>query len=114
MPKQIRMTFVNEGVSAVADLLEEAARRTCAALWEALPAAGPAHHACYSGSECVFRLPEFSGYAGERDSEVTPGDVGVHLVRRRRRLRGEEDFAEICWFYDRDAVPSMPGRARLP
>ena len=32
MPRQIRLTFVSEGVSAVADLLEDKAPATCAAV----------------------------------------------------------------------------------
>jgi len=109
MSRQIRITFVNEGISGVADLLEEAAPETCAALWEALPAAGPAHHACYSGSECVLRLPELLKLAPENaTADVAPGDVCFTWFARGATYGVEEDFAEICWFYDRDAVPSMP------
>src|SRR3712207_1784354 len=106
MPKQIRLTFVSEGVSAVADLLEEAAPNTCAALWAALPAAGPAHHACYSGSECVFRLPDLLKLEPENAThEVVPGDVAYTWFPAGAAYGVTEDFAEICWFYDRDSVP---------
>jgi hypothetical protein len=109
MPRQIRLTFAGEDVSAVADLLEEEAPRTCAAIWDALPAAGPAHHATYSGSECVFRLPELLKLEPENASaEVVPGDVAYTWFAAGQCYGVAEDFSEICWFYDRDAVPSMP------
>lgn len=109
MPRAIQLTFVQEGVSAVAELLEEEAPATCAAVWESLPAAGPAHHACYSGSECVFRLPELLKVDPENaTSDVAPGDVAYTWFAAGAAYGVTEDFAEICWFYDRDAIPSMP------
>src|SRR5438067_396168 len=108
MPRQIRLSFPAEGVSAVADLLVEAAPRTCAAVWEALPVAGEAHHAIYSGSECVLVLPELLRIAPENaTSDVTTGDVAFTWFAAGSSHGVERDFAEICWFYDRDARPSM-------
>jgi hypothetical protein len=109
MPRQIRLTFVDEGVSAVADLLEEEAPRTCEAVWQALPAAGPAHHATYSGSEGVFILPELLKVEPENaTTAVTPGDVAYTWFAAGQCYGVEQDFSELCWFYDRDSVPSMP------
>lgn len=109
MPRRIRLTFTSEGVSALADLLEEAAPKTCAAIWNSLPAEGEAHHAIYSGSECVLLLPVVLRVEKENaTSEVSPGDVGFAWFQPGDSWVVEKEFAEICWFYDRDARPSMP------
>src|SRR5206468_221408 len=75
--RKIRLTFQAEGVSAIAELLEEAAPKTCAAIWEALPVSGEAHHAIYSGSEAVLLLPEMVRVGPENaTADVSTGDVG--------------------------------------
>ena len=109
MARRIRLTFETEGVSALAVLREEEAPQTCAAVWEALPARGEAHHAIYSGSECVLVLPQQVRVPPENaTSEVTPGDVGFTWFAPGASWVVEREFAEVCWFYDRDARPSMP------
>lgn len=108
MARQIRLTFASEGVSAVADLLEEAAPATCAAVWEALPLQGEAVHAVYSGSEGVLILPKLLKVEAENAThEVQTGDVGFVWFAAGSAHGVDRDFAEICWFYDRDARPSM-------
>jgi hypothetical protein len=39
---------------------------------------------------------------------VGAGDVGFLTVERGAGYGIEEDYSEICWFYDLDATPSMP------
>ena len=39
---------------------------------------------------------------------VGPGDVGFLTVETGSGYGIEDDYAEVCWFYDLDAVPSMP------
>src|SRR5436309_2232304 len=109
MNRQIRLTFVTEGVSAVADLLEDAAPATCAAVWGALSLSGEAHHAVYSGSECVLVMPETIRIDPENaSSDVTTGEVAFTWFAAGASYHVKRDFSEICWFYDRDARPSMP------
>jgi hypothetical protein len=109
MARRIRLCFPAENVAAIAELREEEAHATCAAVWEALPAAGEAHHAIYSGSECVLLLPEVVRVAKENATyDVSPGDVGFAWFEPGDSWVVETAFAEICWFYGRDARPSMP------
>ena len=109
MTRRIRITFVDEGVSAVAELLEEQAPRTCAAVLAALPQTGEAHHATYSGSEVAFILDRDLGVGRENaTSKVIPGDLAYTRFDGGVMWGFPDDFAELCWFYDRDAVPSMP------
>ena len=39
---------------------------------------------------------------------VGAGDVGFLTVEKGSGYGIEEDYSEICWFYDLDATPSMP------
>ena len=109
MTRRLRFTFVDEGVTAVAELLEEQAPRSCAAVLAALPQAGEAHHATYSGSEVAFILDRDLGIGRETaTSKVIPGDLAYTRFDGGVMWGYPRDFAELCWFYDRDAVPSMP------
>jgi len=57
--KKIRLTFVEENVSAGAVFLDEKAPETCRLLWEALekPFEGFAVHAMWTGRELSFAIP---------------------------------------------------------
>lgn len=108
MARQIRFTFTAEGVSAIAELLEEAAPNTCNAIWDALPVSGESHHAIYSGSEAVLLLPEMVRVEPENaTTEVTTGDVGYTYFLPGASVTVDTEFSEICWFYHWDARPSM-------
>jgi hypothetical protein len=93
-----------------AALLEDQAPRTCAAVWDHLPSGGFARHGIYSGSE-VYALWEgtFVVEPENLTSDVLPGDIGYYYQPGGLVYGFPDDLCEICWFYDRDAVPSMPG-----
>jgi hypothetical protein len=105
---EIVFRFVDEGVAAAARLLEDAPETNRAVL-EALPVSGLARHGIYSGSEVYLVLPEVWTPARENaTTAVEPGDVGFLTVEKGSSYGFDEDFSEICWFYDLDATPSMP------
>jgi hypothetical protein len=109
MTRRIRFTFVDEGVTAVAELFADQAPRSCAAVLAALPQVGEAHHATYSGSEVAFILDRDLGVGRENaTSKVIPGDLAYTRFDGGVMWGFPHDFSEFCWFYDRDAVPSMP------
>jgi hypothetical protein len=56
VPTRIRLTFTTENVSAVADLLEDQAPNTRAAVVRVLPLSGETHQAPYYGSETMLIL----------------------------------------------------------
>ena len=108
MTRQIRLSFVDEGVSAVAELLDSAAPRTSQVIWNALPLDGEVLHAVYSGSEIVFLIPaEIFVEPENATSRVAVGDVGYWFQKGGRVYGFPDDLSEIAWFYDRDATPSM-------
>jgi ABC-type glycerol-3-phosphate transport system substrate-binding protein len=109
MPRRLILSFVDEGVSAVAELLEDQAPKTCAAVLTALPQVNDAHHATYSGSEVAFILDRDLGVGKENaTSKVIPGDLAYTRFDGGELWGFPNTFSELCWFYDRDAVPSMP------
>jgi hypothetical protein len=109
LARRIVVTFVEANVSAVVELLEKEAPQTCAAVLAALPQEGEAHHATYSGSEIAFVLGDDLGVGLENaTSRVVPGDFGYTRFEGGKMLGFPDTFSELCWFYDRDAVPSMP------
>ena len=109
MTKRLVFTFVDEGVSAVAELFEDQAPKSCAAVLAALPQNNEAHHATYSGSEIAFILDRDLGVGKENaTSKVIPGDLAYTRFEGGEMWGFPNSFSELAWFYDRDAVPSMP------
>jgi hypothetical protein len=75
----------------------------------ALPALGSARHGIYSGSEVYLVLPGLLTPPREHATTIVgPGDVGFLTVEKGSGYGIEEDYSEVCWFYDLDATPSMP------
>jgi Protein of unknown function (DUF3830) len=106
---EIVFRFLDEDVGASAELLREEAPETCAAVWDALPASGLARHGIYSGSEVYLILPTPITVARENATTIVGrGDVGFLTVEKGSGYRIDESYSEVCWFYDLDAVPSMP------
>jgi hypothetical protein len=76
---------------------------------DALPAVGLARHGIYSGSEVYLVLPALLALPREHATTIVgPGDVGFLTVEKGSGYGIEEDYSEVCWFYDHDATPSMP------
>ena len=89
--------------------MRKQAPETCEAVLDALPAAGLARHGIYSGSEVYLVLPVLLASRCEHATTIVgPGDVGFLTVEKGSGYGIEEDYSEVCWFYDLDATPSMP------
>jgi hypothetical protein len=107
-PAAIHLRFTGCGAAARAVLLWDKAPVTCAAVVNLLPVSGSAHHAIYSGSECVHLLQEPLQIEKEHaTSLVTKGQVAFAWLAAGCAYGVEHDLAEICWFYDIDAQPRM-------
>jgi hypothetical protein len=109
MGTRLVFTFVDEDVSAIAELHENQAPKTCAAVIAAMPQLAESHHATYSGSECAFILDRDLKIGQENaTTKVIPGDLGYARFDGGKMWGFPDDFSELCWFYDRDTTPSMP------
>ena len=106
---EIVFRFLDEDVAARAWLLRYQAPQTCAAVLEGLPSSGLARHGIYSGSEVYLVLPVLLAPPREHATTIVgAGDVGFLTVEKGSGYGIDEDYSEICWFYDLDATPSMP------
>jgi hypothetical protein len=106
---EIVFRFLDEGVAARARLLRDDAPETCGAVFDELPTAGLARHGIYSGSEVYLVLPVLLAPPREHATTIVgPGDVGFLTVQKGSGYGIEQDYSEVCWFYDLDATPSMP------
>jgi hypothetical protein len=107
--KRIKLTFVEEGVSAIVELFEKEAPKSVAAVLSILPQESTAHHATYSGSEVAFILDRDIPLEQENATiRVLPGDFACTRFEGGKIYGFPDTFSEVAWFYDRDAVPSMP------
>lgn len=78
MTRYITISLDRRAVSCTARLLDDAAPRTCAALWEALPISAPVYHGKYARNEIYTLVPRFADPdPGKENTTVTPipGDV---------------------------------------
>ena len=86
MQDEIVFRFPDEGTTASARLLREKAPETCCAVLDALPAAGPARHGIYSGSEVYLILPMLLAQPREHSTAIVGPGNDVRLPHGRERL----------------------------
>src|SRR3990172_7720085 len=89
MAKRFQVEVLETGVKAVAELLEDDAPRTCAALWEILKNGYSANavHARWSGPEVVAYVPP------EARGKVDPTTIGIENATMYP-ARGD-----VCWMF---------------
>jgi hypothetical protein len=101
MPRYLSITLTKRGVSCVAELLDKDAPRTCEAVWQALPLAGPVHHAKYARNEIYTMVPRFAATEpGQENPTVTPipGDLvyfSFDSGMLDREFKEEKDLHEL-------------------
>ena len=105
MPKTLTFHIVEEQVSAVAELLEDRAPRTCELVWERLPIEGRLVHGMYSGPELFVILDGFPGVGPENQvSRPLPGDIGYFHQEAGLYASSPHEVAELVYVYDRGAA----------
>jgi hypothetical protein len=103
------LVFPSENTTAVAELLEKEAPRTCETLWKALPFEGDLIHAMWSGPETYLPIDPAIRIEPEHQTlHPLPGEIGFYSVSGGRIIGWPDDMAEIAFFYGRGARPSMP------
>src|SRR3954453_12109531 len=112
-PRQIRVAFADGSVSAVADLIEDDAPGTSAAIWDMLPIRLNAVHDIWSGHEILAHLENSVVLPPENVLTFIPmpGDI-FYYYRPAHYFRGapygRSESAELGFIYDRDTRPQGP------
>jgi hypothetical protein len=109
-PAFLTISFDGEGEAARARvrLLWDSEPEICAHIVESLPLKVRAHHAIFSGSEIAALTPTLDRLEPRHASNhVEVGDLAYCYLFAADHDGVDEDFAEICWFYDSDSRPSM-------
>lgn len=102
MPKTLVFQIVENQVSAVADLLEDRAPKTCELIWERLPLEGRLIHGMYSGPELFIILDGFPGVVAENQvNRPLPGDIGYWHQAPGLYASSPNEVAELVYVYDR-------------
>jgi hypothetical protein len=105
MPKTLTFHIVELEATAVADLLEDRAPRTCELIWDRLPLEGRLVHGMYSGPELFIILEGFPGVGPENQvSRPLPGDVGYFHQDSGLYASSPHEVGELVYVYDRGAA----------
>ena len=117
MARHITITLYKRQVSCTALLLEDAAPRTCRAVWDALPLSAAVFHGKYARNEIYTLLPAFADQdPGKENTTITPipGDVcwftfeGADLGNPAYGYEAEEEhramttIVDLAVFYGRN------------
>ena len=108
MTKKIKLTFTENGVSAVAEFLDKDAPKTCEAIWKALekPLKNTVIHAMFAGREAMFELPPeawvFDGASIPPENAIilpVPGGIAFGYEPPYMRPGIPEELYDIAIFY---------------
>lgn len=112
MGRKIRISFEKHNVSAVAELLDDAAPLTAEAVWNALPLEGEAYHAKWANNEVYILTPPFAENDPGRENATVfpiPGDFlylpvppGSNVPPFLREQCRETGLIDLAIFYGRE------------
>ena len=115
--RRISLSLHRSGVTAIADLLDQEAPRTCQYIWNVLPITVKTCHGKRSGAEIYFIIPPLEENPGKENATIfpIPGDVCFQwfpATYRELPRHVEADISrglfDILVFYDRDSQPVSP------
>lgn len=113
MSRRIVLSFPELGISAEAELLEDAAPTTCQFVWERLPAQNRTMHGMYSGREVFIMVNPPEPVKEENLVNLPlPGEI-LYFYQAGGIYNGaDEPYAEICVIYGRSV--QLRGEGGLP
>lgn len=100
--RHIRLSFVDSGVSVVAEMLDDEAPATCALIWDMLPLEHDLYHGRFSGKEVFVVLDEAPEVRPEqRCSLPLPGEILYWRDESTAVDSGGQPVAEIVLAFGR-------------
>jgi hypothetical protein len=104
LPRRVRLTFVQSGETAMAELSDEAPE-TCEMIWNRLPIEVQAIHGMYSGAEVFTILENTPAAVAENLVQLPlPGELLYFYDDGRSAAGAGKPVGEICLVYGRGAV----------
>lgn len=109
MTKKLRLVLPDPGITALAELFESEAPKTCRTIWDTLPLTGELYHGIWSGPETYMPIaPSIRVPPENQTVQTQAGEIGYYALEGGRIVDWPEDFAELAFFYGRGARPGMP------
>ena len=107
--RQIRLTFVEIGISVLADMLDDDAPGVCRVVWERLPLETRVIHGMYSGAEVFVLLDDPQPVPPEGLTQLPlPGEILYFYDDSKNVTNVRDAVAEICIVYNRGVVLRGP------
>ena len=113
--RYIEVSLVKRGITCTAQLLDDRAPITCAAVWDALPLGGDVYHAKYARNEIYALFPPFATSEPPLENPTVtpiPGDLcyfafagaelGTKAYGYDREVRPGTTLVDLALFYERN------------
>ena len=103
--RQLRLTFVNSGESALAEMLDDEALRVCEYVWSILPVQTKVIHGMYSGAEVFAMIDNPQPAPAENMVQLPlPGELLYFYDASVGAVGAKKPVGEICVVYGRGVV----------
>ena len=107
--RKIRLTYVNTGESAIAEMLDEDAPTVCDYVWSVLPVEHKVLHGMYSGAEVFALVDQPKQLPPENLCQLPlPGEILWFFDGSSSVANSKKPISEICIVYNRGVVLRGP------
>jgi hypothetical protein len=107
--RRIRLTYVNTGESAIAEMLEDDAPTVCDHVWSILPIESRVIHGMYSGAEVFALLDQPKQLPPENLCQLPlPGELLWFFDGSSSVANSKKPISELCIVYNRGVVIRGP------
>lgn len=107
--RKIRLTYVNTGESAIAEMLDDEAPSVCELVWNRLPIEAKVLHGMYSGAEVFAMVDNPVPAPPENLCQLPlPGEILYFFDGSSSVANSKKPIAEICVVYNRGVVLRGP------
>jgi hypothetical protein len=117
MPRKLKLIYKETGVTAIAEMLEDEAPKTCEAMWNALatPMETKGIHAMFCGREIMLTMPEanktqeLKEVPGENQTIYpAPGDLAWRYFGPHEERGFSDEIYDFMIFYGRECRIDLP------
>ncbi len=107
--RKIRLTYVNSGVTVIAEMLDDEAPTICQHVWDSLPIESKVLHGMYSGAEVFALLEKPKVLPPENLCQLPlPGELLYFSDSSSSVANSKKLISELCVVYNRGVVLRGP------